>query len=239
MGPFIDQVREALAFVAEAKRGGALVEQGAAGRAGWPPGRTLVLADDTRRELGKPSAGSAYALMWDEGPEVGKDRIWRVGPEMNALPPEAPFGVIVLARANGEGREYELHTALRDAFHEIELSGLMIRVLPGRQTIWCRLHHAAAARGHGFREWGVSIIDGLKQVPGVEGVDVLFVCGDGAAVGGLREVTQAAGRIGGALTKMGAEAVMDCDACEFFDGCDSVAALKRIRAAHLRGGEHG
>ncbi|MDP8225008.1 MAG: hypothetical protein P9L99_16735 [Candidatus Lernaella stagnicola] len=240
MSLFDDPIQEVLAFVEEARERGALHESASDSARPWPARRTLVLQDDTRFELGKPSAESVFALMWSERLPIGHNRVWRVGPELRDLPPSgAGFALIPLALVEPATSTIELFTNLRDAFHRLELDGLMVRVLPGQQTIWCRVHRDANLDECGFHAWGAALIQQLSAVPGVRGVDVLFVSDDPPSLSCLAAPARRAGRIGGAILKLASEPIMECDGCEFADLCRSVAELKRIRAAGLKREAHG
>jgi hypothetical protein len=221
-------IERIVTFVAEADRRNELNVLPAAEP--WPEGDSFFLAEQCACEPGHPAAGSLHAVVWADRDDIGRGRVWSVGPRLAdlAAAPSA-LALVVLLRAGDDAEPYEQYVAYRDALHELELDGLIVRTLPAGQSIWCRVQETALAAGRDFPAWGAAIIAALGDVPGVRGADVLFVTGEKDALAPLAEPVTTVARTIAALRKMSREMDFECDKCEYWDVCEAVAELKRLR----------
>jgi CO dehydrogenase/acetyl-CoA synthase beta subunit len=111
----------------------------------------------------------------------------------------------------------------------------MIRTHPSRQSLWFRIDQASFHKRLTLAHWGSALIEKLKEVEFVTGVELFFITTDKVNAEPIKDMAFEAGRIVGALMKMGDEMDFDCDSCEFWDVCKNVEELKRIRKRMQQG----
>ena len=229
MGLFDEQIVEVERFLAEERSAGNVREFKAGSRPAWPSEQSLVLEDDTAIELGNPGVASLSFLIWSGGPGVEDGRISLVGPDVSEMDERGvPFAQVIIA--GGEFTdEYESYRDVREAVYDTVLEGFMVRTMPSRQSIWCRIGREAVSGGFSLADLGAALIWNLKTVESVSGVEVLFVTSSVADVKRLAPAASGARRIIEALMKMYEEKNFDCETCEYKDVCDEVMDLKKIR----------
>ena len=195
----------------------------------WPEGDGVVMEEDAAVELGNPSAGSRFFLLWTDDRPVENGRIRRVGPALCDLPPRGtPLGTVILVRGSFDD-PYECYCDLRDAVYGASLDGFSVRTLPSRQQLWCRVSKDAMARGFTFDHLAAAWIRRAQALSFVQAAEVFFVTSPGETFEALAPIAQTTRRIVEALMKMGEEMRMDCEDCEYFDVCDTVQELRRYR----------
>jgi CO dehydrogenase/acetyl-CoA synthase beta subunit len=186
-------------------------------------------------ELGNPGIGSLSFLVWseDKAEKTKKapkeDRIILIGPDLKKLKAKKiPFGQVI--RVRGAFRdEYECYRELRDAVFDTKLKGFMVRVLPSRQTIWCRVDRESLDKGFSLAHLGAALVRSLKSISFVSSVDVIFVTSGKADLEKLKRPGEDSDQIVGALMKMVEEKSYDCDSCDYQELCDKIEELKMIR----------
>jgi acetyl-CoA decarbonylase/synthase complex subunit beta len=191
--------------------------------------RQVILSEDTGMELGNPKTSSRSLLLWDTEGRIEDGRITLVGPDF----PEAgssslPFAQVVLVGGNFKD-EYDCYRDLRDAIYNIRLRGFMTRVLPGRQSIWCRISKEAMASRFSAQILGSALIQAIKGLDFVDRAEVLLVTSSREEVEELAAPADMVLDIVEALAKMYEEMNFDCESCEYVEVCDSVSELRRIR----------
>ena len=229
MGLFDEQLTEIKRFIAEARRGGKVREFRAFSAPPWPAELSLILEEDTAIELGNPRTASLSLLLWSEGHAVEDGLISLVGPDVGEVTERSiPFAQVIIVRGSFED-EYESYQRLRDAVYDTRLSGFMVRALPSRQSLWCRVGREAFKQGFSLRYLGAALAKSVKEVPSASGVEVLFVTSStddverlGGAAGGARRIIEA-------MMKMYEEKSFDCETCDYRDVCEEVMELKKIR----------
>jgi hypothetical protein len=229
MGIFDEQVKLIHQFISTKKNLNQLREFQVNSYRSWLSGSSLILEEGTALELGNPGLGSLSLIMWSWEKGNNKDHVFLVGPDLKEMSRKSmPFCQIIIARGSFRD-EYECYRELRDAVFDTKMRGLMVRVLPSRQTIWCRVSREALEEGFSLGHLGAALIRNLKDIEFVSGVDVVFVTSGKSDLKILMEPTHTAGRIAGALVKMGEEMSLDCNSCEYRDVCEQVVELKKIR----------
>ncbi len=230
MGLFDEQIKQVEAFLSEKKSLGQLRELPVTPYSRWPLESTLILEEDTGLELGNPRMGSLSFLLYSEVPAADDDRIFLIGPDLHEIQDKSvPFGQIVLVKGTFSD-EYECYRELTEAVYDTRLEGFMVRALPGRGTIWCRVNREAREKGFMLAYLGAALIRSLKDVDFVSGAEVLFITSGKGDVERLKRPGHETGRIVGALMKMVEEKTYDCESCEYWDVCEDVAELKKIRS---------
>jgi len=202
----------------------------------WPQKSTMVLAEDTAVELGNPGIGSLSLVMWAPvNNEVMDDQISILGPDVPEMTEAAaPFAQLLIVGGEIED-EYECYRDLKEVIYQTRLSGFMVRALPSRQHIWCRVSREAKEKGFSLAHWGAALSHNAKRLDFVTRAQVIFVTGDKDWLQPLMQPALEVGRIAGALVKMKEEMNFDCESCEFWDVCETVAELKIIRRKLLEG----
>jgi len=197
---------------------------------GWPRANDVVLGEDVAIELGNPQDGSLFFLHWDNADDLSADRLRLLGPEIREIQSRRLAFALALRVAGSFADEYVTHCALKNAVYDTRLQGLSIRMLPSRQSIWCRLDQQARNHGFSLAHLGAALCDSLHAVAGVRAVEVTMIIGDKPLVQRLSRPAADIARIGGALLKMNEEMDLDCEHCAYWDVCEAVAELKRICA---------
>jgi CO dehydrogenase/acetyl-CoA synthase beta subunit len=189
----------------------------------------VILSEDTGMELGNPGTASRSLLLWDSEDKVNDGRITLLGPDF----PEAdssslPFAQVIIVSGRFSD-EYDCYRDLRDATYNLRLRGFMTRVLPGRQSIWCRISKEAVAARFNAQILGSSLIQAMKELDFVDGAEVLLVTSSKEDVEELAAPAEMVLDIVEALIKMYEEMNFDCESCEYEEVCDSVVELRNIR----------
>ncbi len=228
MGLFDEQVESIRDFISQKKAENRARELDIDSCLDWPLGSSLILEEDTALELGNPGIGSLSLILWQEGQGDG-DRVLLIGPDLNEIREKGiPFCQIVLVRGSFSD-EYDCWREIREAVYETKLKGFMVRVLPSRQDIWCRVNREALAGGLSFGHIGAALVRSLREVDFVSGAEVIFVTSGREDVEKLKQTGYAAGRIVSAMMKMVEEMNFDCEGCDYREVCERVEELKRIR----------
>jgi len=229
MGLFDSQFARVEDFLAKKRANGELREFSLYPARDWPQESSLILEEDAALELGNPAMGSLSFLVWREEERVRDSRILLVGPDFaEIIQKSAPLAQIILVSGSFP-EEYECFRELRDAVFDVKLKGLMTRVLPSRQTLWARVDREALDRCLSLAHLGSALIEGLLAFDFVRTVTVVFVTSGKADLDALERPALESARIVGAMMKMNEEMNFECESCEFWDVCESVAELKKIR----------
>lgn len=238
MGLFSAPIRFFENYIRHACEDGRLRELPRPKRA-WPAGSTLVLGGEMGCELGNPAIGSAFAIVWSGSQNIGQGRVWLAGPDLAELKSDsAPFGMFLLLRAFIRKNEYECYVRARDAIGDLKLNGLTMRILPARQSAWCRVGRERLKRECGFAEWGGAVLKIVRRLDFVRGADVLFVSERGPEWDELTQVARQAGQIIGALKKMSEEKHFDCEGCDYAEICEAVEEMRKIRSRLIKESTH-
>ncbi len=229
MGLFDDQIKHVQDFLAEKQSLSQVREFQVSPYSGWPSEASLILEEDTALELGNPGIGSMSFIIWSEGHGADHDRILLVGPDLNEIRVQSvPFCQMILVKGSFRD-EYECWRELREAVYDTKLEGFMTRVLPSRQMIWCRVDREALAKGFLLPHLGAALIRSLRDVSFVSGAEVIFVTSGKEDMEKLKKPGYDTARIVGAMMKMNEEKIYDCESCEYWDVCKSVAELRMMR----------
>lgn len=189
----------------------------------------VILSEDAGLELGNPRAASRALLLWDSEGEVADSRITLVGPDFTeATSPSLPFAQVIMVGGKFSD-EYDCYRDLRDATYNLRLRGFMARVLPGRQSIWCRVSNEALASRFNAQVLGSALIQAMKELSFVDRAEILLVTSSKEEVEELSGPADMVLDIVEALIKMYEEMNFDCESCEYVKVCDSVAELRLIR----------
>ena len=203
----------------------------------WPAGSSLVLEEDTALELGNPRVGSASLLLWSDERRLVDGRISLVGPDLSEIEVRSiPLGQVIIVEGDFRD-EYERYRDLKDAVYETRLKGFMVRSLPSRRVIWCRVNREALEGGFSLTRLGAALVRNLKRLGFVRAVEVVFVTSDRDDLEVLEAIGRDAGRIVEAMVKMNEEMDFDCERCEFQDICGSLEELRAIRSRLLDSGK--
>jgi len=210
---------------------------------GWRcPAPQVVLREESALELGSTSSASLNLVVWREEQPGDRDEIVLVGPDLPQLAARGiaqPLALVVQAWVDLEpDRHYECHRQLREATYRLGLRGMMLRCLPGRQSIWCRIHRRSLSDGLDAAVLGSAICAALHDLPFVTRARVALVTADREVMEQLRPAAALVLDITEALVKMHESAMaLDCDSCEYEAVCDAVDDLRRIHTRLVRGDE--
>jgi CO dehydrogenase/acetyl-CoA synthase beta subunit len=203
----------------------------------WPVGgkKNIVLTQDTGVELGNPRQESLSLILWTEGSSRIKDgRVTVIGPDLRQSRGQSlPFAKIVMVAVHGFNEENtcERWQEMDLARFEIDLSGYMMRAVSQYQREWSRISHEAIEQGFSLSILGSALINKMKTKEYIDKVEILFVTESPQAVRELREVSNEAMAIIGALNRMNEEIDADCPTCEYRAVCDAVDGLREMHAA--------
>ena len=207
----------------------------------WPTKSTLILEENTAVELGNPKHGSLFFLVWTENSLIEKDQIALIGNDISHIKKgSVPFAQILQVQGSFEkGLEYERHLEIKRAVYETSLDGFMVRSMPSRQSQWCRVSKGAVDNGFSFAHLGRALIQKVKSFDFVKAVRVIFIAGNYDDVIALKPTGEQVSLITGALIKLNEQGTdhSDCASCEFWDVCQSVEELRRIRNEKPKGAE--
>lgn len=207
-----------------------------------PPGRKdgvpkIIFKEDTKLELGHPSAGSCSAtLATHDSSLVESGMITLVGPDVGETERErAPFAQIAIARC--EGNVEDACSAMDRILHaSAQTDGYMLRSVPN--MIWARVSKEAAESGFSLRGLGSRLLAALNaECPDVGGVEIFFVTETGADVAELNEIVaparnrlrkiQAFGRKEDGTYEC--DTSLDCSECPEKPVCDTIRDVITIR----------
>jgi hypothetical protein len=207
----------------------------------WPPAgpRDIVLQPDLALELGHPETASLCFLAWSSDRCLIHDgRITLIGPDMSEAPAcRWPLAKIVLAwvAPADDAAAYERYRAMDLARFEPSLKGYMLRATSQYLREWSRISRQALRNGLNFQILGSALIASLHAIPGVRGVELIFVTRSAEAVQALRPIGVTAARMIQAMNKMLSEHPADCRNCEFQDVCARAADLQALADRRARG----
>lgn len=201
----------------------------------WPIESSLILEEDTAVELGNPKTGSLSLLLWSETLPIADNAIRLFGPDLDQLEGRsAPFAQIVLV--NGKfADDYDVYRDLRNTVYDTHVSGLMARTLPSRQTLWCRVGKQALQEGLRLSHLGATLIRNLKTNTSAAAVSVNFITLQNGHWPELLSVANETSRLIGALLKVYEEPDHECETCDYWDVCESVEELRKIRKQKTKG----
>lgn len=195
----------------------------------WEEGSNIILEEETAVELGDPRLGSLITLLWGDPSLVEDGNITLVGPDVSqASPAKIPLGMVVIAGARFSD-EYECYRNLREAVYGVKLRGFMARMMPSRNTIWCRVSRDAISRGFSLFHLGGAIVNSLKRIAEVSSAEIIMATSGKEQVERMRPVVEGARMVVDAMIKMYSEMNFDCESCDYKDVCEEVVELKRIR----------
>ncbi len=195
----------------------------------WEEGSGLILQEETAVELGDPRLGSLMTLLWCDPSRVEDGNIALVGPDIrHASERKLPLGMIVIAGARFSD-EYDCYRALREAVYGVKLKGFMARMMPSRNTIWCRVSKDAISSGFSLFHLGGAILNSLKGVGGVSSAEIVMVTAGKEQVERIRPVVEGARKLVDAMIKMYSEMNFDCETCDYKYVCEEVSELRKIR----------
>jgi len=158
-----------------------------------------------------------------------RDRVLLIGPDLKeARQKSIPFGQIVRVRGNFRN-EYECFRELRETVLDTRLKGFMVRALPSRQTVWCRVNQLALDQGFSLAHLGAALVKNLKRISFVSSAEIIFVTSGKSDLEKLKTAGEETERITGALMKMGEEMSFDCNSCDYQEVCDKIDELKKIK----------
>ncbi len=228
MGLFDQQVKDLLEFAEEKRDEGTLRVFDPIEYSGWPSHPVLVLKEDTALEIGNPQTGSLDFMVWS-GPRASfPAKVMLAGPDISEVKERESPLCRALAVSGEFDDEYECLTRIKDAMYDVRLTGLMTRALPARHTIWCRVNKEAIGEGLSLAHFGAALVRSLEGLDFVDRAACLFVTRrDDLAR--LKRAGIEAGRKAAAMVKMNEEMSYDCNSCEYFDVCEQVAELKKMR----------
>lgn len=201
------------------------------------PGPQVVLAEEVGLELGSASGASLSLILWQTTPGLDDGRITLVGPDLSeARGRQLSFAQLVLVQLAAEPGDdaYEHYRQLRDAVFQLRLRGLMYRVLPSRQSIWCRASRDALAAGLDARVLGSALLARVKALHFVKAAQAVLV----TSREGVEELARAASLALDtveALARMQDQEAMDCESCEHQKTCDVVDELRELHARLVAG----
>ena len=187
----------------------------------WPAGgkKNIVLVQDTGVELGNPRQESLSLILWAEGmSRISDGRITVIGPDLQESRGKSlPFAKIVMAGVHGfnEKNTCDRWQEMDLLRFDIDLAGYMMRAVSQYQREWSRVSHDALEKGFSFSILGSAIRDKMNAKEYIDGVEILFVTESPEAVRELREVSNEAMAIIGALNRMNEEIEADCPTCDY------------------------
>jgi len=195
----------------------------------WLEEASLILEEESALELGHPSQGSLSFLVWSQAIKKNQDRILILGPDLSELKEKKVlFGQIIRVYGSFPD-EYQCYCQLRDALYQTRLKGLMVRLIPSQQVIWCRVNQTALAQGFSLSHLGWALIKKIKALSFVASVEVIFITSGKKDLNRLKPAGEKVARISGALVKMVEEKNFECESCEYWEVCEKVLELKQIR----------
>lgn len=198
---------------------------------------TIIFKEDTRLELGHPSAGSCAGILATRDASLVEDgRITLVGPDVGETDREIlPFAQIALAYSEDD-IENTCSTMDRVLHASAQIDGYMLRSVP--DMIWARVSNEAADSGFSIRELGSQLVASLAdQCPGIGRSEIFFVTSSREDISQLNEIV---GPARSKLRKLRAfgrsedgtyecDISLDCNECPEKPVCDTIRDVITIR----------
>jgi CO dehydrogenase/acetyl-CoA synthase beta subunit len=231
MGLFDKSARDLNAFVENAKAGNRLCDLSRTQPSPWPAQSSLVLEEDTAIELGNPSIGSSHFIVWsDQKPAPKGDGVFLLGPDIRELEQKRhPFAQVLSLRGRFDD-PYDCYRQIKTAVYQTELDGFMVRSMPSRQSLWCRISKSAVAGGFSLAHLGRALLDRLQNLSFIDRVQIFFVTSGKEDVARLKMIGEQVEQIVGALVKLNeVSAHDDCDSCDYQQVCADLDELAQLR----------
>ncbi len=183
----------------------------------WSRGRDVVTRGELAYELGKQN--SALLILWGSA----ENRIYL------SKESDGTLAVIVICDVVWNGLEkYECFRALRDAFYNLNLSGVTIRSLPSQLKVWLRVARRASEEGFSLGVLARAVNEAMNSFEFVRATDVIILTSR-KGMDALEDAFLRAKKITDALIKMHEEKLLNCDECDYRDVCSEIPELKMIR----------
>lgn len=228
MGLFDKVLVELGQYLALKQAGGGLRELSVESQDAWPLKNSPVLKEETAVQLGGKGNASLFMMLWDSNNSGAANRISLLGPDVQSATPTLPLGLVIVVKGDFE-EAYEAYRELRSAAYGTQPLGLSIRIRPDRSQIWCRISETAMQEGFSLSTYGTLLVERLKKVEPVQGVEVLFVTRSKEDVAELGPISAKAQTIIEAMVKMYEEMNFECETCDYNDICEEVVELKAMR----------
>jgi len=183
----------------------------------WTRGKNVVTRGELAYELGKQN--SALLILWGSA----ENRIY-LSKEL-----DGSLAVIVICDIVWNGLEkYECFRALRDAFYNLNLSGVTIRSLPSQLKVWLRVARRASEEGFNLGVFARAVNEAMNSLEFVRATDVIILTSRNE-IEALKDAFLRARKIIDALIKMHEEKLLNCEECDYRDVCSEIPELKMIR----------
>jgi hypothetical protein len=197
----------------------------------------IIFKEDTRVELGHPSAGSCSAILATPVPSLVDDgRVTLVGPDVDETDLDTlPFAQIVVASC--EGNIEDACASMDRVLHAAaQTDGYMLRSVPNQ--IWARVSKDGVKAGFSLRQLGFSLLQALRnECPDIKSSEIFFATSskdDISALNAIVEPTRAK------LRKLQAfgrkedgtyecDTSLDCTECPEKPVCDTIRDVITIR----------
>ncbi len=211
----------------------------------WPESssRDLIMGMDTAVELGHPKAGSMAFLIWiDEPARIINRRMTLIGPELASITSrQHPFGKIVRlgVRDLTPDNFYAQYHRIENVRFDMRLQGYMLRGASQYGREWSRVSRVAIRDGFSFSVLGAALMDRYLALDFIDSVDIIFFTAGLEVMRPFMPLTDQVLKTIAAMNKMVADAVHDCDTCEYSDVCGEVAELQAMRRSiQVKGRTH-
>ena len=153
---------------------------------------SIILKEDTRLELGHPSAGSCSAtLATRDFSLIENGLITLIGPDVPEMEePLSPFAQIALAHCQGDVKDVS-QSMDRQLHRSAQSDGYMIRSVP--HLIWARVSKEAAASGFSLFDLGSRLLKGLwHECEGITGAEIIFITTSREHVSAVEDIVKVA-----------------------------------------------
>ena len=227
-----DEVMEKIQTLLEGSRGLQLPVR----ETRWPQvsDRSMILRRDMAYELGGeglPALGCT--LVTADRKLVSGDGITLLGPDLQEIREDAPYGRIALVRVGeetlGEGQAlYQAIRSLEFVRYHFYPEGFMMRISSSRQKESVRVGREALAKGLDFTKAGNELLGAFHEKPAVEAVKLWYVTERDFDYRKLEQYMKEAERITKTIDHMQKSVVMDCKACGLQKVCDEVEGLREL-----------
>ena len=199
---------------------------------------SIVHADQTSVELGRPGMASANSVLWTHHrSHIEAGRLTVMGPEL-AAGGAYPFGQFVLLAVD-EAVAPDPFSLERAQYLANRLAGYMVRMAPGR--LWVRISRELKAGGFDLLQLGGALVSAYHaDFPYVRAVEIILAT-DEKAVAQLSAVAAAASLIAGSKKKLVLTAdgsydclEADCERCDDQIVCDTAREAIAVRNKRRR-----